>query len=189
MANQKIDVVGDKDQRVAYCGADGQKLAVYDKGQEPVVPPPGTVYVQEVTLVMNALVDGKPAKGFLGVEGPKTFLRGRVVTGYEAWGYAPITIMVVGEFLKEIDPMAFRREVIDTLRCVVTRDRSGSEEATLVNEGDILPPAGASEYAVGESPEELAEADAEGDFDDFDEEEETPAELAREGPTDGQKNS
>lgn len=164
MANQrKLELVGTQVQRVACSGLRG-RIAVYDKGQEPTSPPVGTVYVQEAAILEGVtLSDGKQVPGLrdMVVEiGPKTFLRGRVVTDQKE-----ATELLMPPFVRQLaDLLGASVEaeslsgVLPTVVAITTAD--GTEVGIPLGDKDTAPPEGAPSYPVGESPEEVAEVEA-----------------------------
>lgn len=182
MANQrKLELIGNEVKKVAYRAANGGKIAVHDKeGEEPMAPPSGTVYTQEATILEDVTtVDGKKIPGLRGllvvVEiGPKTFLRGRVVTDQkeaEALLMPPFLREFIGQLKKLVQVETVVEGKVTTVVAVMRAD--GTEVGIPLVDKDTAPPEGASPYPVGESPEEQAEADAKADAEweeDFDEE-------------------
>lgn len=175
MSRKQIDVVGYEVILVAYCRADGEFIDVYRKGQEPPLPPPGTVYVQETMFVTDVVLNGKEAYTALAIEGPMKFLRGRVVTDPKEatiLQIPPETWAVFKSLGASVIPSG------ETPTVIAVRRIDGVEIGIPLQDGDIPPPADAPEYAVGESPEEMAVADAkayaEGVQDDLEDDDEDP---------------
>lgn len=168
MANQrKLEIVGSEVTKIAYGAANGRQIAVHDKGEEPATAPSGTVYTQEATILQDVTtVDGKTIPGLpdLLVEiGPKTFLRGRLVTNQKE-----AQALLMPPFLRElVDQLGELAEVKviggGVLKVVAVTQTDGTEVAIPLGDKDTAPPEGANQYPVGESPIEIAEADAKAD--------------------------
>lgn len=172
-------------QFIGYFGTGGQIGDHIPIHERPAQPPKGTVYEREYTLYQDILEeDGTPIEDqqLQSQRGSAKFLRGRVVTGREALGYAPSVIQSIWGLLDKIFTQENIKEALTTLRVVVARDANDIEIVMLLEDDEVPPPAGAPEYAVGESPEEMAVADAkayaEGAQDDLEDDEDPDDEIA-----------
>lgn len=169
---------------VGYFNVTGRQIGRgYPVEERPANLPTGTVYEQEYTLLRDVSTDDgeliDKLDGFPLKVGPRTFLRGRVVTDPKEAG----ALLMPSSLRRLVDLCGAdwaKGEVeflggatIPTVVAVKTAD--GTEVGVVLQDNDVRPPAGASPYPVGESPEELAEADAKADpeWEDFDDEEET----------------
>lgn len=166
---------------VAYCGTDGRQIGGFPVGERPATPPVGTIYECEYTLLSEVTTeDGELIEkldGFPLKVGPRKFVRGRVVTNQKE-AEALLMPPLLWEFVSQLKELVRRVEtmMIDGThpKVVAITTADGTEVGILLGDKDTTPPEGASPYPVGESPEELAEADAKADpewDEDFDDEE------------------
>lgn len=156
-----IELVGTEVTKVAYGSASGRKIAVCNKGEEPATLPKGTVGTQEATILEGiTLSDGTQIPGLQSMViaiGPRTFLRGRLVTDQKeaiALLTSPFLQEIVSQLGELVDVAALG--AVPTVVAVIQGD--GTEVGIPLEDGDVLPPEGASPYAVGESPLEIAAA-------------------------------
>mgnify|MGYP001577442592 CR=1 FL=1 len=176
---------------VGYFGTDGRQIGPGYPVEECPAPPVGSVCEREYVLLKDVTTeDGESIErldGFPLKVGLKTFLRGRVVTDQKE-----ATALLMPPFLREFIIQLGRLVDVEAMlmggttpKVVAITAADGTEVGIPMGDKDTAPPVGASPYPVGESPEEIAEADAKADaewVDDFDDEdEEVPyAELVEE---------
>lgn len=174
MSSRKVLIEADARNYVGYFGLDGQIDRGYPLEERPKEPPTGSVYERDYVLLKEAVDEnGKPIEmldGFLLRAGPRKFLRGCVVHMPPA--------------LQEFASVLGARLGVECIVCttaVIVRNADGTEVSIPLNPDDVPPPAGVSDHAVGESPEErrmtemvseAAAAYAEGCQDDLDLEDE-----------------
>lgn len=155
---------------VGYFGVDNRQIdRGYPVEERSATPPVGTIYEQEYTLLSGVTTeDGELIEkldGFPLKVGRRTFLRGRVVTDPKE-----ATALLTPPFLRELvrqlgELVEVEATVIGgaTLKVVAIATADGTEVGILLGDKDTAPPDGASPYPVGESREEVAEAEAKAD--------------------------
>ncbi|MBI2523777.1 hypothetical protein HYW11_00975 [Candidatus Peregrinibacteria bacterium] len=152
---------------VGYFGPNGRQM---DRGylieKRPAAPPAGTVYELEYTLLRDAVTeDGEPIEkldGFPLKVGPKKFLRGRLVKDpkeAEALIRPPLVRKIVSQLRKQGVDVSVMFSHSETPSVVAIIMADGAEVGIPMGDKDTAPPEGASPYPVGESPEEVSEAE------------------------------
>lgn len=142
---------------VGYFGTGGQIGTGIPVHERPAEPPVGTVYEQKYILYQDIeLEDGTVLQlQCLSSEktAPREFLRGKHAPAGEFYQQLPEVAQMI------LDDMVIQGALsgtqVEELVGILVKGTSGDYVAAFsLMPGDVPPPVGASEYAVGESPEE-----------------------------------